>query len=491
MNDFAIAPRHNTSLNRDLFTVLALLVVLIPIYWTTLRPGQNWGGDFSQYIAHARNLASGRPYAETTYVVTMPGMTEYMPNRYPPVFPLLLAPVYRAYGLNFLPMKLLVQALALAACICLYVLARLRGSRPLPSAATGACFALSGVVLGIKDSVISDTTYLFFASLTLTLLVFIERRGWDRARPVLAVALVLPPLLLAYGSRSVGLSLALTVFAYELIRYRRLRPFGILTLLGFAAGVVLLALTLYDSRGYGNQFHINLAAYWRNAEFYLHAPAYLWAGSPALLRYALAAVTAVIVIGEWLRRLVIQCSIVEVYVPCAMLPLLAHSTDAESRLLLPVLMLYFIYLFEGIEFLAAQWPAISRVLSAAAVAALAVGCLANLHGMERGPFAQGPEQPTFTDLRLYLANHLDSHDLLVSWNPRVLALYTGLRSAWYPETADDAALDAYFRRTGASYLLLYSGSPDDLTFLAPHVAREPKLFAPVYRNPNFVLYRIQ
>ncbi|MGA2145575.1 MAG: hypothetical protein ABSH49_11510 [Bryobacteraceae bacterium] len=481
---------EDSNFKWDVIAVLALLLVLIPIYWATLRPGQNWGGDFSQYIAHARNLALGRPYGETTYVVTIPGMTEYMPNRYPPVFPLLLAPVYRAYGLNFLPMKMLVQALLLAACICLYALARQRGMRPLPSAVAASAFALSGVVLGIKDSVISDPSYLFFAALALVLLTFVERRGWDSTHPLLAAALVLPPILLAYGSRSVGLSLALTVFVSEVVRQRRPRTFGVVTLLGFAAGVGLLALTLYDSRGYGNQFRVNLSAYWSNVKYYLHAPAYLWAGSPTLLRYFFAAITAVVVVGEWLRRLVTQCSIVEIYVPCALLPLLAHSTDAEGRLLLPILMLYFIYLFEGVEFLAAKWPAVSRVLPAAAVAVLAIGCLTNLRGMERGPFPQGPEQPTFTELCRYLSAHLDSHDLLVSWNPRVLALYTGRRSAWYPKTMDDGTLDDYFRRTATSYLLVYSGSPDDAIYLAPHIAREPQLFAPVYRNSDFVLYRI-
>jgi hypothetical protein len=490
MNNFAIPPERHTSLNWDRLAIVALLALLIPIYWTTVRPGQDWGGDFSQYIAHARNLAAGRPYAETSYQVTLPEAAVHMPATYPPVFPLLLAPIYRAFGLDYLPMKMLVQALLLAACLCLYALARLRGLKPLPSAAAAAAFALAGLVLGIKDLVVSDTTYLFFASLSLTLLVFVERRGWDRNRPLLAVTLVLPPMLLAYGSRSVGFSLALAVFVSEAVRHRRPRPFGVVTLLGFAAGVILLALTFYDSRAYGSQFRLHLAAYWSNVKYYLHAPAYLWAGSPALLRYSLAAATGVIVFGEWLRRLAADCSIVEIYVPCAMLPLLIYSSAPNARYLLPVLMLYFIYLFEGIEFLAAKWPASSRVLPAAACAVLAIGCVANLRGMERGPFPEGPEQPTFTDLSRYLSAHLDSHDLLVCWNPRVLALYTGLRSAWYPETADAAALDAYFRRTGASYLLLYSGSPDDLNYLAPHVAREPQQFVPVYRNSDFVLYRI-
>jgi hypothetical protein len=478
------------SLRADAVAVLALLALLIPIYSVTLRPGQNWGSDFSQYIAHARNLASGRPYAETSYRVTLPEAAIHMPASYPPVFPLLLAPVYRAYGLDYLPMKMLVQALLLAACICIYAVARLRGLKPWLSAAAAGAFALSGEVLAAKDSVVSDTTYLFFASLALAILVFVERRAWDRTRPLLAAALVLPPMLLAYGSRSVGLSLALAVAVSEVVRHRRPRPFGVVTLLGFAAGVILLAMTFYDSRAYGNQFRLHAASYWDNLKYYAHAPAYLWAGSPAAVRYGLAAATAVIVIGEWLRRTVADCSVVEIYVPCAMLPLLVYSSAADARYLLPVLMLYFVYLFEGIESLVAKWPASSRFLPAAAVVVLAIGCVTNIRGMESGPFPQGPEQPTFTELRRYLSSHLNSHDMLISWNPRVLALYTGLHTAWYPETADDAALDAYFQRTGASYLLLYSGNLDDRKYLAPHVAREPQRFLPVYYNSDFVLYRI-
>ena len=216
---------------------------------------------------------------------------------------------------------------------------------------------------------------------------------------MLAVTLVLPPMLLAYGSRSVGLSLALAVFVSEAVRHRRPRPFGVVALLGFAAGVVLLTLTFYDSRAYGNQFRLHLPAYWSNLKFYLHTPAYLWAGSPAPLRYSLAAATAVVVFGQWLRRLAADCSIVEIYAPCALLPVLVYSSAPNARYLLPVLMLYFIYFFEGIEFLAAKWPASLRVLPAAAGVVLAIGCITNLRGMERGPFPQGPEQPTFTDLR--------------------------------------------------------------------------------------------
>jgi len=48
--------------------VLGVLLVVGMVHVGALRPGQDWGGDFAMYVAHARNLAEGRPYAETGYV---------------------------------------------------------------------------------------------------------------------------------------------------------------------------------------------------------------------------------------------------------------------------------------------------------------------------------------------------------------------------------------------------------------------------------------
>jgi hypothetical protein len=79
-------------------------------YWLTLRPGHDWGGDFSQYISHARNLALGHPYGETRYVITLPEAAIHMPAVYPPVFSMLFAQVYRRFGLDLVAMKTVVQA---------------------------------------------------------------------------------------------------------------------------------------------------------------------------------------------------------------------------------------------------------------------------------------------------------------------------------------------------------------------------------------------
>ena len=98
----------------DCLCGLLLAVLLGGSYYATLRPGQDWGGDFSQYINHARNIASGRPYLETRYVVTFPEAAVHMPASYPPVFPLLLAPFYARFGLNYSALKTVPETIAVA-----------------------------------------------------------------------------------------------------------------------------------------------------------------------------------------------------------------------------------------------------------------------------------------------------------------------------------------------------------------------------------------
>src|SRR5579885_3132229 len=95
--------------NKGLLLV-GLIAVLGGIHLATLREGQEWGDDFSLYVAHARNLAEGRPYADTGYVYN-PANPVLSPRTYPPIFPLLLVPVYLLFGMNLLAMKVFVGQL--------------------------------------------------------------------------------------------------------------------------------------------------------------------------------------------------------------------------------------------------------------------------------------------------------------------------------------------------------------------------------------------
>lgn len=474
---------------RGIFAGIALLLSLAAIYWYTTRPGQDWGGDFAQYINGARNLAQGRPYAETSYVAAFRDSEIHMPPLYPPVFPLMLAPVYARFGLDYRAMKVLTGLLFVGAAWFTFLIARMRGLSAWLAAMAAFGFGASALALDVKERIVSDGAYLFWAGACLAAAIAAARHGWDRKRPLAAAALVLAPMLLAYGSRPTGLALGLAFAASEAIRKRRPDRFNLAVLAGFCAGVWLYSHFIYDSRdAYQSQFQFQPRLYAANILFYLHAPAAAWAGVPAILRYTLVAVTLIPALAGWFHRLWREPSILELYLPISLFPLLVYTSAPTTRYFLPLLAFYFLYDFEALQALARRVPSASW-LPAAGCAALVLGSAGVLHGLDRGPYAQGVEQPTFRSLCDYLDRETDREDLIVSWNPRVLALYTGRRAAWYPERSTPDELEAYLRSVHARYVLIYSGNPGDDVLRSFLKSRPAGEFVAAFVNPDFALYR--
>src|SRR5262245_11148296 len=89
--------------------VLAFSVILAAggFFLATVREGHMWGDDFSLYILHAKNIAEGSNYQETGYIYN-PSYPMIGPKTYPPIFPLMLAPVYKFFGMNLTAMKVIV-----------------------------------------------------------------------------------------------------------------------------------------------------------------------------------------------------------------------------------------------------------------------------------------------------------------------------------------------------------------------------------------------
>src|SRR5437764_14116565 len=96
--------RKESPMSRSGMVLTGTVLLVGALHLLTLRPGHEWGDDFSLYLAHARNLAEGRPYEDTGYVYN-PYFPSLSPRTYPPVFPLLLAPVYAAFGMDLMLMK--------------------------------------------------------------------------------------------------------------------------------------------------------------------------------------------------------------------------------------------------------------------------------------------------------------------------------------------------------------------------------------------------
>src|SRR5678815_1678073 len=102
--------------------MLCVLIVAV-FYLSTIREGHDWGDDFSQYILHAENLASGAPYAPTRYLYN-PADPVTGPQQYPPGFPIALAPIVWTFGLELRPMKVEIVLFFVAALFLIHRLAR-------------------------------------------------------------------------------------------------------------------------------------------------------------------------------------------------------------------------------------------------------------------------------------------------------------------------------------------------------------------------------
>ena len=87
-------------------TVVLSTIILVGIFHlTTIRPGHEWGGDFSMYIHHAKNIVEGNQYQNTGYIFN-PSFPSLAPRSYPFIFPLLLSPVYKLFALDLMIMKI-------------------------------------------------------------------------------------------------------------------------------------------------------------------------------------------------------------------------------------------------------------------------------------------------------------------------------------------------------------------------------------------------
>lgn len=117
----------------------AIVIILfsILIEWVTLNRTHDWGGDFSLYLMHARNIATGRSYGDTGFVVN-PLNRWYSPSSYPPLYPLMISPLYGIWGLDYAPFKILNLCFFAVALWFVYLLALRAGL----SARSGALLLL-------------------------------------------------------------------------------------------------------------------------------------------------------------------------------------------------------------------------------------------------------------------------------------------------------------------------------------------------------------
>ncbi len=239
--------------NKVLKWLVGLLVTIFVFYSFTIRAGHCWGDDYALYLHHAKNIAIGIPYANTGYIAD-PDYPRYSVRMTPPVFPLVLAPVYKIFGMNLTAFKMVEVSFFVATLVLVFVLFR----EYLSSTYTLSLVAILGFspfFWRLKDDVLSDIPFMFFVLLT-----------------VLLVTRHMPPALcgfaayLAIGTRTVGIVLLPTILIHELLWNKRITRYPIILVLTSAVLLLLQPLMLHGdpASSYRDLFQPTLQTVWAN-----------------------------------------------------------------------------------------------------------------------------------------------------------------------------------------------------------------------------------
>ncbi len=486
-----------TDKTRQWFLVALLLGAMGLVHWLTLRPGHEWGGDFAMYVGCAANLAEGRPYGATGYIYN-PAYPTVGPPTYPPGCSLLLAPVYMLFGPNLEAMKLVMVASMVAFLLFVFLCVR----RELPFGWSLAIVVLVGgnrVYLGNANTIGSDLP--FMAILYLTILLI--QKAYDtpgRQRPrwrfLFPAALMI---FVAFATRTVGALLLPSLLVYDLVRYRRITLWAVLVGVVFVVLAFGQSMLVHSDSAYLDQYNVSPSIFLANALGYVKEMAGFWHNGyfKPLGGFVFLAVTALAVLGyvESVRR---RITILEVFPVLYLAAVLLFPGYAGRRYLQPVFPIYLLFAVRGLSH---AWllhrERVRRVVFASLAVAVVASYLASYTRLQL-EVTEGVSKPTSVALFNFVRNRTSEDDVIVFIKPRVMALYTSRKSSAYHTPSDDAQLWDYFRRIGATYLVVVDnqqamatvGDPQRVAYLRQFARRNADRLQLVFTNADFSVYHI-
>jgi hypothetical protein len=472
-----------------------LLIVLIGIFFfATLRRGQVWGDDFSMYIHHAKNLASGIAYDQTGYIIN-PHFPSIGPHTYPPVFPLLLAPIYKIWGLNLEALKMVGLAASLLALGLLYACFQ-RELTAVQLAALLALVGLNPMVWELSNQILSDLPFLclFYLCLWLTRTAYgrVDRLGRAAAHENQWAWLIGSAIFLAYGTRSIGLMLLPCLVAYDVLRQRRIQ---LLTFKIIAVTMPLMALQnllIHKDSGYSAQMGVSVSNTLNNLRVYLSEFSVILTGDvPGLLRLGLLGAISLLALRGWWLSVRNEVTWFELIPFFYLPPIMLMSLEIQPRYLLPMLPLYFYYALRGLNFNSPAQPLLN-LATAALLLVLGSGYARWYRQADFSPVNEGIAKAETQQLANFLRAQTAPQDVFMFVKPRMLALLTEHSAAAWHMPADEAELWDFMRSIHVTHLI--SGpaelAPERQAYLQQFILHHPDRLQELYANADYKVYRV-
>jgi len=477
---------HVAAVSKQVVIAAILLGVAI-CYFVSLTPGHVFvNDDFAAYVMHAKNLVEGHLYSDIRYIPNPDAMWLSPASGYPPVYPMLLAPVYRLFGLDLRAFKI-ATVLCFVGFLVFYV-------KLVRDEIGFVCCAILMLLLGFnpvfwnqREFILSEFPYLLFSFGALLVIERVYARLQRDRLEIGRAVLVSGLLYCAYGTRTIGIALVFAVIAMDLAKFRRPSRFLLCALLltGLLVGAQTLLLT--SPNGYLRAFHFSWGTISGNTIYYGKTLSYVWQnGACKGVQIVFAVIFTVAAAWGFLGDLWRKQGATEFYLLGYLAVLLAWNSEIGLRGLLPILPLYFFYgLRESIRFFdEARLPV--RVIAMAAF----VGIVAVSYAGEIGYERSMPAEPNVGDAASarmfdFVRQHTSPEDLVVFPKPRTIALFTERKvTALSPEQSPAKAL-AFLRAIHATVFV-------ESEWSATKIADETAIRGAqtIFHNDGYRIYRL-
>jgi 4-amino-4-deoxy-L-arabinose transferase-like glycosyltransferase len=467
--------------------LIGLLITIALFHSLTVRQGHIWGDDFAMYVSHARNIVEGRPYAQTGYLFNP--ASPVSPRMYPPVFPMLLAPVVKLFGLNLVPMKVEQVVFFVLALTAVYLFWRddLTSKYAL---ALVAIVGLSPHFWAAKDNVLSDLPFLLFFYVVAVLLRRVPRYGpgWRSWAILIGVVLYL-----TIGTRTAGIALVGGLLLYDILKYRTITRVTMVALSTCAA--LLIAQSHLIGLGFGNydgHFHATLYTVADHLVSYPRTLAGCWVASThgPYSSFLLGLVALLTLSGLWLRYKQGFTIVEALLAPYAAIAILWPFSPG-IRLVFPFVPWIVFLALTGLRNLVEKAaPQHSAAALCSFLLLIAIPYVDVYRHADFGPISQSTGMPEFNQLCQAVRDRTAPNDVLVYFRARALALYTGRTASAYNYHGTEEELWEYAQKIHATHLITTDAFDEDRGFLSRCAQRNASKLQIIYQNPHFALYRI-
>jgi hypothetical protein len=468
----------------------ALVLIVTIVYLATLTPGHDFGNDdFAAYVMHAANLAEGRPFMDIHYVANPRALWLAPSNGYPPVYPALLAPVYKIWGFNLEALKVVTVF-----CFSAFLVIFAEILRPeLPMAESLSALLIVGLNPAFwkqHDELLSEFPYLLFSFGALLVIRRVYRDLNPQEAKTKAALLLAILIYCAYGTRTIGIALLPALAIADFVKFKKVSRFAITVLVATSVLVVAQTIFLTYPTGYLSAEHISIAIIWRNAVFYAKSLSYFWQnGFSKGVQIAFALLFGALACIGFLRKLSSERGAEQIYLLLYLAILCAWNAEIGLRGLLPVFPIYLAFgLMEFTRIVTRMTPTKRVTLTVGLLFFVGVTYAGKARSLSRQPLEANVGDPSCREMAAYVKGHTEPSDVLIFPKPRGLALLTDRYTASL--APDEAPADSYefMKSVKARFIVSPVWAP---SAWSDFIAAYPACVTEVFQNSEYRMYEVK